>query len=922
MLSVMMPIRRSHATGALFGASMLAGLLVCGLAHGAPLDQARALLKKGSYQAARSSLEKLGAKGRLDLAQLELETGNYRGAIKLARKAARGKAKAAALTLVAEAQRKLGQHKKAAKLLESVIKRHPKALRARVMLGVLYTEMGKQGKAKVLFDRFYDDYGADKINKNSASELTYVAIACRHTDNFRDAHDTLRDALKVDDKHVEAWLELGDISLEKYEAGHAEGHFKKVLAINPNHIRALIGLARVKLVQNHKLPPIRQLLAKVRKLEPYNPDANAIEAAALIDHDAYRKAEKLLEATLKRFPAHLETITVLAASRFLQDDMAKYRQLKKRALGINPRYTRFFRTVAKIGVRKHRYKEAIALCKEATKIDPEDWYALAEIGLNLLKLGREKEGLKHLERAWKGDQFNVRNFNVLNLYDDILKKSYAFAKSKHFRLRAHKSELPLLARTVLPLLEKGYTLYAKKYRYKPKGPITIELYKNPSHFSIRTFGFPPDPGAIGGVCFGTLVTALSPSLRRINWGQVLWHELNHVFTVGMTKHRVPRWLTEGLAVMEPMLYRPEWRRENDFDIYKAIIANRLSTLSNINHVFRKSLYEVLVGYYQGGLLADFFVRRYGMAKMRRVLLAYAKGQRTEKIFPRVYGKSLAQLDGEFRAAQLTRLTRYKRSFFVDRQAYRDYKKYLAAFKKNRKNTKAIAQLAASELTHRRLKDATRHADEALKLDAKNLLALAVRARIAAINPKERKQAEPLLQRLIAAGGDGYQARMALARLAMRRKADSTAIKHLTRAKQFDYERVRPYMMLAAHYEKKGQTDKQIAELKGVVQRNQQSFRYAAKLVLLLAKKKDWAEVRRYGEMANFIFPASGQLHKLMAQAYEAPAPNRDLKRAVWHLETALLCQVKDKKPLHKELARLYRSLGQHKKANSHAQQAK
>lgn len=904
-----------------YSAPLVLLLALSGSAHAAPLTEARALLTSGKYADAERALRKLGAAGALDLARVQLETGRYTKAIKTARRAARGKQRVAAQTLQGEAQRATGLLPAAEATLKAVVAKHPKALRARMLLGRVYAAQGKAAQAKTIFDQFYDEYGADKIDKKSAAALTYVAIACRMTDNFRDAHDTLRDALKIDDKFVEAWLELGEISLEKYEAGHAEQHYLKVLAINPFNVRALLGLARVKQVQTNREKPVLDLLAKVHKVDPHNVTAAAIEAGIETDNDGYAAAEKRLERALKRNPRHLEALSVLAASHFLRDDLKGYSKLKKRVLALNPRYTRFYRRVMRHAVRKHRYSESIALGKEAIKLDPQDWYVQADVGVNYLRMANEKEGLKHLKAAWQGDQFNVRTYNMLNLWDDVLDKTYAFAKSKHFRLRAHKSEIKLLERTLLPLMEEGYRLYQRKYGYTPKLPITLEIYKNPSHFAIRTFGLPPDPGAIGGVCFGRLITSMSPSLRRFNWGQVLWHELNHVFTVSMSRHRVPRWLTEGLAVMEPMQRRAEWRRENDFDVYKAIKGKRLAGLAEMNSVFtRRSLRDVLIAYYQGGLLAEFFARTAGLPKVRRILREYGRGKRTEQILPAVLGKPLSLLDSEFRADQLKRLAYYDKSWYLDGASYDKLEPFVATAKAKPNDVDALAQLAAAQLYHRK-KEAEATAKKVAALAPNNKIGLFVRATLAERGGKQ-SDAEKLWQALIAAGGDGYHARVSLGRLALRRKALGEAEQHLARAKRFDPERQTPYQMLASAYEAQKKTAQMIDELKGIVQLNQQSYRSAFKLTSLLAARNAWADVRKYAQMAYYIYPGSAELHRMLASAWENPAPRPDLKRAIWHLETALLCQPKDPKEVHRKLADLYRRTGQRAKAAAHAQRAK
>jgi cellulose synthase operon protein C len=877
-------------------------------AAGAGLKEARELLAHGRYAEAEQAFARLGKnpEGALGIARIRLETGRAAEAEQAARRVSVGPVGARALTLVGEALWRQGKREEAERVLEGVVAKQRASYRALVLLGIVQKERGREAEAKATFDRFYDDYAAGKIDKGSAEQLTYVAMACRYSDNFRDASDTLADAVKVAPGHVEALVEWAEISLEKYEAGYAEKHYQAALKVNPNHAQALVGLARVKLEQSNDARGALGFLDRAERVAPGLAEAEAVRTEVLLDAEQYAEAEALLARVLARTPAHLEALALLGASRFLRDDAKGYEAVRARVLALSPKSTAFYRTVVKHAVRVHRYAEAIELGRRAIQLDPKDWSSLADLGTNHLRFGDDETGLKYLREAWRGDRFNVRTYNLLNLFEDVLAKEYEFIRSRHFRLRVHRTEKELIQRTVVPLLERAFGIYAKKYQFTPKTPITVELFQEPSQFAVRTVGVPGLAGALG-VCFGQVITSMSPLAGRFSWGQVLWHELNHVFTIQLTRSRVPRWLTEGLAEVEPPLERAEWKRENDFDVYRALRAGRLRGLAQMNTAFTQaqSLQEMVVAYHQGSLLAGFIVRTFGLPRVLEALKAYARGKRTDEILPSVTGLSLVELDRRFREGELRRLAGYGRGFFVDWDAYQDLEARRKAAGERKGDAAAQADLAAALFGAGKGDEAAAQVARGLALDPKNRVALLVSAQLA-LARRDGAAAEKTLRALLGAGGDGYEPRLALGRLLLERGGLDEGALHLAAAKRFDPERDAPYKLLAAAYERAKKEDKLLAELEGLVAIENMDFAPAEKLVDLLHARRDFVGVRRYGVHAYYIQPASVNLHRKLADAWAAAAPTPSLDQAIWHLETALLAasQPADRVDLHVRLARV------------------
>jgi tetratricopeptide (TPR) repeat protein len=154
-------------------------------------------------------------------------------------------------------------------------------------------------------------------------------------------------------------------------------------------------------------------------------------------------------------------------------------------------------------------------------------------------------------------------------------------------------------------------------------------------------------GALGA-CFGRVVTMDSPHARpgEFQWEATLWHELAHVITLQMSNNRVPRWLTEGISVWEEKVHRPEWSRGMDMSF--AGMLNRKETLKlrDLNAAFTDGR-TISLAYYEGGLLVEHIVGKYGEDGLHKLLYAYAKGLDFDGALKEALNVNIDQLQADF-----------------------------------------------------------------------------------------------------------------------------------------------------------------------------------------------------------------------------------------------------------------------------------
>jgi len=161
-------------------------------------------------------------------------------------------------------------------------------------------------------------------------------------------------------------------------------------------------------------------------------------------------------------------------------------------------------------------------------------------------------------------------------------------------------------------------------------------------------------GALG-VCFGRVVTMDSPRARpgEFQWEATLWHELAHVITIQMSNQRVPRWITEGISEYEEALARPDWRRNQDIAFAGMMNAGEVIKLKDLNAAFQNPKL-ISMAYFQGSLVVDFLIKKFGDAKLHELLRAYGRGLEMDEALGAALGTDFASLQGDFDAAMEAR----------------------------------------------------------------------------------------------------------------------------------------------------------------------------------------------------------------------------------------------------------------------------
>jgi tetratricopeptide (TPR) repeat protein len=765
-------------------------------------DDAVAAMLSGNPEGARDFLTGFvgdhpqDVEARLALARAHSHVGQYAQALKVLETG--GGKDTRLIQLRADLLHTTGRTAEAIKLLESQLKSSKSIeLRGDLLSLLVATGRGEGAQAIDLRESLYDDYDAGKIK--TASEQLAVAQAALSRGSkgaFHDANMVMGDAEGLAPVEKGSWvgdrvrLLRGSMFAEKYAAEDAVTTFGLILERDPWHPEALAGTARVH-VDSLNFAAGSRFATEALQVNPDHPEAHAVLArVALIEGRREEARDRITKHVFAVNSQHVTGLAVMAGLALMESDDAAYAKWRDQALAANPRNGAFYQQLSDMLGFLHLYPESETILAEGSKRVPNDPYVTAARGLNLLRLGREKEAREALERAWKRDPFNERTKNVLELYENSIDQNYTLSKvgALTIRLPTEDSEFvePVLAKSVRWSRDELDRAYGTK-----AGDLRLEFFARPDEFSIRTVGV-PSLGAVA-VCFGNVITLIGPYHGSHNIENVIRHEMGHVYAIKKSRGRVPRWFTEGLSEWESEQADPAWARESAELLQQARRAGKLRRLRELELAFIRAESPAMmeVAYSTAAYAVRFMGKTYGRPKLVTMLEQWGAGKSTEEIFVDVLGEKLTDVEAKF-----------ERWFFAELDA----------------------KVGGWHPTP--------DPDKADELDA--LFSRATEQ----LQSGDRTGAASSLEELIARGGDGFAPRMLLAKLAMGSSKPETARPHLEAARKHHRESIEPLQMLADLARKLDQPGDEAKALTEALAIDGESFEPAARLLMLAELEGD------------------------------------------------------------------------------------
>ncbi|HEY1954951.1 MAG TPA: tetratricopeptide repeat protein [Polyangiaceae bacterium] len=863
-----------------------------------PLAAEKDALAQGNYADAEKVLKGISGKSRGDalaeLVRLQTLQGKDSEAEATCKQLAAAGRAADAAALRAYILFHTGKRDEAIKLLESQKNATGDGGReVRVELGEFLIDMGRRADADPYLQTLVSDYNSDAVTDKDAVGMTLVGRATELLRAWKNADESYQSAEKDDDRNIRARMWHAMLDLDKFNMAGAEKHAREVLKLEPKNPDAIVLMARIKLAQTMDFDTAEGLVKDALAVNPNHPGAHDVRAGLALHDMDIKTSEAEIAAALASDPNDLAAWSLKAAARFLADDRAGYDAARKETLARDKEYSKFYTTVSEYAEWEHRYDDIIAMMKDAVKVDPDDGLAWAQLGLLETRRGDEQQGVKDLNTAWSDDHYNAYVLNTLKLYESNFANDYDLVDEGPFKIRYLKKTEPILRRYVPRMLGEAWASMKARYGFVPAQPVQIEIFEPDEkgkisdarqQFNVRISGLPG--GMLQGVCFGHVIAAMGPAAEPFNWGNVLWHELGHVFAIQLSKNHVPRWFTEGLSEYETIARRPEWQREMDPELYVALSHNRLPGAVDMNHIFThaESAEDITVAYYAASQMMVFTVETFGMPKVVKALELWGQNEVTADVIPHAFGVSAADYDRMYREWQMKRLDRYKGQFIPDLRMVKTLQQAKDAVAKSPNDGDALVDLTIAYVREEDEDNAKATLDKALKADPKNFRAHYLAFRFAG---HDTDAAQTELATIQSLGGDGYFVRAQLALIAKRKKDKAEYKKQLEAAYRFDPTQVEPLGNLFELAKEENREADEVDILRKAAMLDQHDPKLWGALLKHLVDDKEWQEAKKIGEAALFVAIYDAHVHMNYARALSALG---DHERAVFELESALLCE--------------------------------
>jgi tetratricopeptide (TPR) repeat protein len=529
--------------------------------------------------------------------------------------------------LLAQSLMAVGRYTNAHSVVQTNLTRFPWSVQLRLLAHEVFRRNGQAAEASGALDEINRLGGYRMWAYQDTANLVTMgrAAVLLGMDPRRVLEQFFDLAKKRDATNRVIYLASGQLALDKNDYDLAAKTFAAGLKLFPLDPDLHFGMAQAYAPSERRL-----MIASLEAALNANPNhvpSHLLLVDHLVDGEEYKAAEESLKTALEVNPHHPEAWAYRSVIAHLKNEAASETKARDTALATWKTNPEVDHLIGRKLSQKYRFAEGAACQQRALRFDPKFLPAKIQLSQDLLRLGREEEGWRLADEVHSADAYDVTAFNLTTLQESMAK--FATLTNADFVVRLAANEAVIYGERVLALLTRAKTNLCAKYGLDLTTPTIVEIFPNQKDFGVRTFGMPGNPGYLG-VCFGPVITANSPASQAghpANWEAVLWHEFCHVVTLGLTKNKMPRWLSEGISVFEELQENPVWGQSMTPRYREMILGKDFTPLGELSAAFLAPKTEIHLqfAYYESYLAVEFLVKQFGIEALKKILRELGEG---------------------------------------------------------------------------------------------------------------------------------------------------------------------------------------------------------------------------------------------------------------------------------------------------------
>ncbi|MEO1583837.1 MAG: hypothetical protein AAFR96_04595 [Planctomycetota bacterium] len=424
---------------------------------------------------------------------------------------------------------------------------------------------------------------------------------------------------------AEAWAILGRLAVDAFEFERAEDTVRRLDALAATD-RAWWSDAG----------------GAVPRVDLPSVEGSIVLARLRVRQDAPADGIDRLGSMLAAFPGHPELLASLASLFAADYDDAALAETLAKLDAVSPGTELGYLEAGWALSERRQYAGSAAMLEEALARQPNRPEAAILLGLLELQSGRDLNALTALRRVAELDPFNARALNSLELIEELV--TYDTIETEHFVVRYRPGVDEVMAREMPAVLERIHARVTGAENggidHEPLQKTVIELMPDHAWFAVRIAGMPRlhTIAAATGPVIAMEAPKVGPGHKvgAYDWQRTLQHEYVHTVTLSRTANRLPHWFTEAAA----QYLEDAPRDERTCRLLATKLASGgLFDMDEINVRFTRprNPEDRSLAYAQGHWMYEYIVERFGDDAPRRLMDAYARGERETEAMPSELG---------------------------------------------------------------------------------------------------------------------------------------------------------------------------------------------------------------------------------------------------------------------------------------------